>query len=221
MSKISALTSITGANVAAGDLFTLVDVSDTTMATSGTNKSITRAELAVAVASPGLGFKTGEYYGSLVSSASNITMTNNRTYYTPFEVQVSTLFDQILIRSHSNFSGTAVVRLGIYNNANGGPSTVKLDAGTVSVTVLGTSYAITISETLAPGWYWLAANSQTNATTNTFVSSSTHVTGVRPTNAAFNFPCTVWMQDGVSGAFATASGFSETTNAPLPALRAG
>lgn len=43
--KISALSALTGANVATGDLFTLVDVSDTTMAGSGTNKSITAAEL--------------------------------------------------------------------------------------------------------------------------------------------------------------------------------
>jgi hypothetical protein len=49
--KVSDLASITGANTAAGDLFMLVDVSDTTMAASGTNKKITRTELASAVGS--------------------------------------------------------------------------------------------------------------------------------------------------------------------------
>jgi hypothetical protein len=48
--KISALTAITGANTATGDLFPIVDVSDTTMAASGTDKSITRAELLNALA---------------------------------------------------------------------------------------------------------------------------------------------------------------------------
>ncbi len=43
--KISALTALTGANSAPTDLLTVVDVSDTTMAASGTNKSITRQEL--------------------------------------------------------------------------------------------------------------------------------------------------------------------------------
>lgn len=43
--KISELTSITGANLASGDLFVVVDVSDTTMAASGTDKKITKAEL--------------------------------------------------------------------------------------------------------------------------------------------------------------------------------
>lgn len=44
-SKITALTALTGANSAPLDLLTLVDVSDATMAASGTNKSITRQEL--------------------------------------------------------------------------------------------------------------------------------------------------------------------------------
>lgn len=44
--RISELTSITGANVADADLLVVVDVSDTTMAASGTNKKITMAELA-------------------------------------------------------------------------------------------------------------------------------------------------------------------------------
>lgn len=43
-SKITDLTALTGANAATTDLISIVDVSDTTMAASGTNKSITRAE---------------------------------------------------------------------------------------------------------------------------------------------------------------------------------
>ena len=43
--KITALTALTGANSAPLDLLTLVDVSDATMAATGTNKSITRQEL--------------------------------------------------------------------------------------------------------------------------------------------------------------------------------
>lgn len=48
--KITDHTAITGANTATGDLFEIVDVSDATDAASGTNKKITRAELAQAVA---------------------------------------------------------------------------------------------------------------------------------------------------------------------------
>ena len=47
--KGSALSALTGANSATGDLFFVVDVSDTTMAASGTTKSMTRAESAQAI----------------------------------------------------------------------------------------------------------------------------------------------------------------------------
>jgi len=43
--KISALTTLTGANLAAGDLMVVVDVSDVTMAASGTNKDIVSSDL--------------------------------------------------------------------------------------------------------------------------------------------------------------------------------
>ena len=45
-SKITDLTALTGANLATGDKFVMVDVSDTTMAASGTDKSMSAAELA-------------------------------------------------------------------------------------------------------------------------------------------------------------------------------
>lgn len=44
--KISALTALTGANLADADLLPIVDVSDTTMAASGTDKSMTTLEAA-------------------------------------------------------------------------------------------------------------------------------------------------------------------------------
>lgn len=44
-SKVSDLSALTGANVAAGDLLEVVDVSDTSLAASGTNKKVTAEEL--------------------------------------------------------------------------------------------------------------------------------------------------------------------------------
>jgi hypothetical protein len=69
--------------------------------------------------------------------------------------------------TQTGFSGTAVVRLGIYNNSSTDePSTVFYDAGTVSPTAAVVAYEITISQTLSQGWYWLAINCQTAATSN-------------------------------------------------------
>jgi len=51
--KISQLTSLTGANTASGDLVTIVDISDSTMGASGTNKKMTLTEFQASPVSAG------------------------------------------------------------------------------------------------------------------------------------------------------------------------
>jgi hypothetical protein len=51
--KISQLNSLTGANTASGDLVTIVDISDTTMGASGTNKKMTLTEFQASPVSAG------------------------------------------------------------------------------------------------------------------------------------------------------------------------
>lgn len=162
------------------------------------------------------------FYGAPAVSATSTTMVNNQTYYEPFYLGQSTNFDRIAIRTHTNFSGTATVRLGIYNNSNGKPSTVLFDAGTVSCTATSTTYLITINQTFGAGWYWVACNSQTNATTNTFNASSTFIgvgLGIYPPNASINFITTGWIESSISGAFATAGTIGDTTTSPIVVLR--
>lgn len=53
--KITGLGAQTGAGAAVGDLFVTVDISDTSMAATGTDKKITLAELIAAVAARGTG----------------------------------------------------------------------------------------------------------------------------------------------------------------------
>jgi hypothetical protein len=129
-------------------------------------------------------------------------------------------FDRIACRTGSTFSGTATVRLGVYNNSGGKPSTVKFDAGTVSCTASSNTFTITISETLDAGWYWLAHCTQGAAATNNFVSSTGFVASpqLQRLNASLGRQ-SGWQQTGVSGAFATAGTVSTTGNLPLVALR--
>ena len=70
----------------------------------------------------------------------------------------------------SSNTGSGLVRLGIYNNSSNVPSTVKLDAGTVATTAGANTYTITINHALTEGWYWLACNVVTAASTNSFFS---------------------------------------------------
>jgi hypothetical protein len=147
-------------------------------------------------------------------------MTEDQTSFTPIYVPESTTFDRIACRTGASFSGTATVRLGIYNNSAGKPTTVVLDAGTVSCTASATVYTITISQTLDVGWYWLAFNSQTNATTNNFATSNQAL--IDPffsLSSSGLIPQTRYQQSSVTGAFATTTGLSTNTGAPILGLR--
>jgi hypothetical protein len=133
------------------------------------------------------------------------------TFYFPVYLPTGTA-DRLVIRAASAWTGTSTARLGIYNNTNGLPTTVKVDAGTVSVTTANTVYSITISTAITAGWYWLACNvtdgggsnsyssfdlSSANTTANGFVSSIT-------SSAANTKLPVAYYQTGVTGAFATA-----------------
>jgi hypothetical protein len=67
--KISQLTSLTGANTASGDLVTIVDISDTTMGASGTNKKMTLTEFQASPVSAGTANGVTYLNGSKVATA--------------------------------------------------------------------------------------------------------------------------------------------------------
>jgi len=115
------------------------------------------------------------------SSVSNGTFPANNTQYTPIFIPATGSYDRITMRTHSTFSGTATIRLAIYNNSSGDrPDTVNFDAGTVSATAASTNYEITINRSLDAGWYWLALNTQTAATTNTLAACINSATNWSP-----------------------------------------
>lgn len=67
--KISQLNSLTGANTASGDLVTVVDISDTTMGASGTNKKMTLTEFQASPVSAGTANGVTYLNASKVSTA--------------------------------------------------------------------------------------------------------------------------------------------------------
>lgn len=85
---------------------------------------------------------------------------------------VARAFDRISVLSTLAGSAGAVVRLGIYSSDAGGqPDALVFDAGTVDGTQTGV-LTITISQTLQPGNYWLAAAVQGGAGTRTKLANS-------------------------------------------------
>jgi hypothetical protein len=154
-----------------------LQLTDSTSSTSTTtavtpNSVKTAYDLAV-IKNPTIKLITGAYYRTPNRVLSLVTATANRTVYSLIYIPVTQTLDRIAIATASTFSGTGTVRLGIYNNTNGLPSTVVLDAGTVTPTAASTVYEITISQSLTPGFYWLAFNQQGTAPSTGTYSGNT------------------------------------------------
>lgn len=169
-----------------------------------------------------IGYESGAYYTARVSGLSNsIAFTTNTAYYIPFFVTKTTTFDRIAVRGGASMTGTSTVRLGIYTNSNGKPTTVLNDYGTVSVSV-NTTGEITISKSLERGWYWLVAVAQTSTGNNAFQACNP-VLQAHNTRVASSFTPVMyagWSQTGVTGALATAGTLSESNQPVAVMLRA-
>jgi len=154
------------------------------------------------------------------------TLVEDTTYYIPIYLAGYAL-DRIACRTGASYSGTSTVRLGLYNasTTTGKPTTVYLDAGTVSATASNTNYEITISNTPPAGYYYFAINMQTSPTTPAFaatVAASTYFSFFMPTTASVNTTTyfSRYEETGITGAFATAGTLSVgTANIPLMAVR--
>jgi hypothetical protein len=155
------------------------------------------------------------HYYKTPSSNSSATWQVNRTAYVPIFIAESTTLDRIGIRTGGSFSGTATVRIGIYDSANGQPSTVELDAGTVSATAAGTNYEITINHTLSAGLYFLAQNSQVAASTNNYISANNSYLQMPVGTSIGGAISTGWREDvTVTSGFATAATLANNGNTP-------
>lgn len=169
---------------------------------------------------------SGFYLRTTSVGSLGVTPTINRTNFTIIYVSTLQTFDRIAIRTGGAFSGTASVRLGIYNHdsATGKPSTVLLDAGTVAPTTANTNYAITISQSLNAGFYWLACNVQTAATNSQLLGSGAATTEPFTNVPYVPTPGGSWFsgygENSITGAFATAGTLIAPTSIPVTFLRA-
>ena len=167
------------------------------------------------------GLVSGTYYttSSNTGSTQATVTTTGTVSYLPFLVERTTTFDRIACRTSTTITGTSTVRLGIYNNSNKQPTTVLLDAGTVSVNATSTIFSITINQTLNPGWYWLAHVVNSTTGTHSFLQVADAIPfGQTALSATFTLQ-PAYSQTGVTGAFATASPTATTNNRILVALR--
>ena len=160
-----------GSTSTAGVLQLTDSVSSTSTTTAATPNSV-KTTYDLAITNHGLLPPiSGAYYKTASNAlvATGLTALVNTTYYTAIQFSQAVTLDRIAIAtSFSGFVGTASVRLGIFANSNGKPGNLILDAGTVAPVASASSYAITISQVLSAGIYWVAMNTVTAATTNNY-----------------------------------------------------
>jgi hypothetical protein len=173
---------------------------------------------------------SGTYYRSTfaVTVGAQTFSTTDQTRYSPILIPTTKTYDRIGIRTTATFSGTGSVRLGIYSDLDGKPDTVVLDAGLISPTAATTSYEITISQSLSAGFYWLAFNVVTAASTNSFQgvntgSGSNNISNMGGfTNLSFSnsTPQIGWVESvSAASSFATAGSLSSASQLPAIGIR--
>jgi hypothetical protein len=173
-----------------------------------------------------LTYQSGFYYRTLISQIASVTPTHQTTYYTPIFINGSNNYDRITLRTASGFSGTATVRLGIYADTSGLPSTLVLDAGTVSATSANATFQITIDQTLTTGFYWLAFCQQSTAPAGPAYVGNT----ASPSNGNLSLFTTGtgspsgnlisgYSESSITGAFATAGTLTAVTSIVYTWLR--
>jgi hypothetical protein len=214
----------TGTTSAVGVLQLTDSVSSTSTTTAATANAVKTA-YDLGASKSILKYASGMYYKTAMTANNASTISNQRTYYEPIYISATTSIDRLAIQTASTFSGNATVRLGIYNETNGLPSTLLLDAGTVAPNAASTNYEITISQSLSPGFYFVAFCQQGTAPT------AANYTGTSASAANINFymiglssiggnSIVGFQQTSVTGAFANAVSPSVVAALPYVWVRA-
>jgi hypothetical protein len=135
--KISQLNSLTGANTASGDLVTVVDISDTTMGASGTNKKMTLTEFQASPVSAGTAngvtylnaskvLTSGSaltFDGTTLSVGGNLAITGTSRLITG-DFSNATLANRTMVQTSTTNGGTA---FGILPNGTSQAASIVLE----------------------------------------------------------------------------------------------
>jgi len=223
---IQGQTGLTGATGATGSQGPKGDTGATGAKGDTGNTGATGATGAAGQNGLSLTYQSGFYYRTLISQIGIVAPTHQTTYYTPIFINGSNNYDRITLRTASGFIGTATVRLGIYADTSGLPSTLVLDAGTVSATSANATFQITIDQTLTTGFYWLAFCQQSTAPSGSAYVGNTasaingnlslFTTG---TGAPSGNLYSGYTESSITGAFATAGTLTAVTSSVYTWIR--
>jgi hypothetical protein len=179
--------------------------------------NLAAAQALLGITSPAI-YVSGQYtVHQSVGSTTNLTP--NRLFYVPFPVYATTTFDKIALSHQATLAGAgSVARVGIYADAGGLPGALIVEAATqIDLTTAPALKPVSISQTLTPGRYWLAAVVQATSGAPTFLCGPPKISV--PTND--NTYAGTKFENSVTGALpSTASpGTGNASNPPAIFLR--
>ena len=216
---------VSAGTTSAAGVLQLTDSTSSTSTTTAATPNAVKTAYDYAASRPQLKRQSASYMRTPILLQNTFSVINQRSYYMPIYVESTTTFDRLALSTASAFVGTATIRMGIYNDSSGVPSTLVLDAGTVSATAASTNYEITISQSLSSGYYWLAfAQQGTAPTTPSYTGAAAsgtqyynpYVIGQTSPTAASNFG---YFQNTVTGAFANAGTLALAQSIPYVWIR--
>ncbi len=203
--KITDFSALTGANLAVGDLLEVVDISDTTLDATGTNKKMTAGEASkgLTVLAPQIAtMRPNSTYVTMSSrNAVALAPTLNRVLYVPMLLVPGYAYTNFGTRVIAQAAAGGVLRVGLYKWDQGFPGDLIIDGGTVASDSTGAKY-VSISYTALPPVVFVAIVPQVDATGLTLPSPNNNSTW-SPANIfqASNSECvSVFYENSVSGA---------------------
>lgn len=170
------------------------------------------------------GYVAANYYNSAfysINVGSNIAMPAGKICAQLVYIHTAVTVTKLAVQVMTLEAGKSI-RLGIYNVAAGVPSTLILDAGTVSGATTGTKEITGLSQLLSPGWYAFVYLSDATGTLAIYATPSnlTWPTGLTAAQFSGGSSCDGWQGTQSYGALpGTFPAATSLTQAPIVVFR--
>lgn len=193
---------LTAANAAATtSLPGIVELATTTETAAGTDTSraVTAAGLVPLVANDGPIIRSGYYFGPTGPSTTLTLSDFNVVHYVPFIIDRPVTVTRISAEVTTALA-SAAIRLGIYTDVDGVPTTLLVDGGTIDGNS-ATVQEVTISQALSVGRVWVALVRQGGTGTSAVRANTSGISCPYVANGAFTLGATTDAGGAVTGAF--------------------
>lgn len=160
-------------------------------------------------------FNSGAYTANAPYVSSTLALTNDRLYLCkPFIIRKRRTFSRIAVNHISGTSSTGSIRIGLYvpTDADGLPTTLLTEYGTVSATSAAAVKPVTTTFTLEPGIYFPAVVGQFTGTAPTLAAVGNGTPPIYPDPYTIGAGNTMPIQASVSGAMPSTLTISSSVN---------